>query len=110
MHHLNCRRGARGFNLPGVVFCALTLALTQGTHAQEKPKDASSGQQQLQEVVVTGSRIARPDLDRLQPTTVVGSDTFDTRGYTDIAQALQDLPAFGVHPPARRTSKAARAV
>ena len=75
----------------------LTLtAFIPGAQAQDKPPETSSGQQQLQEVVVTGSRIARPDLDRLQPTTVVDTDTFDKRGYADIAQALQDLPAFGV--------------
>ncbi|HEY3786527.1 MAG TPA: TonB-dependent receptor [Steroidobacteraceae bacterium] len=54
--------------------------------------------EKVQEVVITGSRIARPDLDRLQPTTVVGAETFDQRGYTDVGQALSELPAFGVQP------------
>src|SRR5271169_3098130 len=53
---------------------------------------------QLQEIVVTGSRIARVDLDRLEPTTTVTSETFDQRGYLDVGQALSELPSFGVQP------------
>jgi iron complex outermembrane receptor protein len=71
----------------------LACAIAQ---AQEKPADKK--EEKLQEVVITGSRIARPDLDRLEPTTVVNSESFDERGYTDVGQALQELPAFGVQP------------
>ncbi len=68
--------------------------------AQEKPKDKKDkeGDDQLQEVVVTGSRIARPDLDRLQPTVSLDSKEFAEHGYTDIGQALSTLPSFGVQP------------
>jgi iron complex outermembrane recepter protein len=72
-----------------------SLALAAGVNAQEKSKQ-SNEEEHLQEVVVTGSRIARPDLDRLQPTMVVTADSIDQRGYTDIGQALSDMPAFGV--------------
>ena len=73
------------------------LALPIAVFAQEKtaPPAGKAGEH-LEEVVITGSRIARPDLDRLQPTTVVGSQAFDERGYTDVGQALQELPAFGI--------------
>ncbi len=76
--------------------CALIAStlLAVCAQAQEKPKVVSD--ESLKEIVVTGSRIARPDLDRLQPTLVVTSDSIDERGYTDIGQALQDLPAFGI--------------
>ena len=66
--------------------------------AQEKPREPTKPDEKLQEVVITGSRIARPDLDRLEPTTVVKSELFDERGYTDVGQALQELPAFGIQP------------
>ena len=52
----------------------------------------------LEEVVVTGSRIARPDLERLQPTVVVSAASMDERGQTNVADALDELPAFGVPP------------
>jgi len=68
--------------------------------AQEKPREPTKSDDKLQEVVITGSRIARPDLDRLEPTTVVTGELFDQRGYTDVGQALQELPAFGIQPRA----------
>lgn len=67
-------------------------------NAQERPKEAKTKDDELTEVVVTGSRIARPDLDRLQPTISVGAQEFDQRGYIDVGQALSELPAFGVQP------------
>ena len=67
-------------------------------HAQVTPKAAAAEDTSLQEVVVTGSRIARPDLDNMQPTTTIDSKTFDTRGYLDVGQALNALPGFGVPP------------
>lgn len=67
-------------------------------HAQVTPKAAAPEDQTLQEVVVTGSRIARPEFDNLEPTTSVDSKTFDQRGYLDVGSALNELPAFGVAP------------
>jgi outer membrane receptor protein involved in Fe transport len=67
-------------------------------HAQVTPKAAAAEDTSLQEVVVTGSRIARPEFDNLEPTTTVDSKTFDQRGYLDVGQALNELPAFGVAP------------
>jgi outer membrane receptor protein involved in Fe transport len=66
--------------------------------AQEKPKVSDAAPAELQEVVVTGSRIARPDLDRLEPTMITSAATFDQRGYLDVGQALSENPAFGVQP------------
>ena len=69
--------------------------LSVAANAQEKPKPAAAGEE-LQEVVVTGSRIARPDLDRLEPTMIITAATFDDRGYLDVGQALSENPAFSV--------------
>ena len=80
-------------------FVALaTLLASASVFAQEKPAATAAKAESLQEVVITGSRIARPDLDRLQPTSVVSAETFDQRGYTDVGQALQALPSFGIRP------------
>ena len=73
------------------------LALCMTAHAQVTPKAAAT-EESLQEVVVTGSRIARPEFDNLEPTTAIDSKTFDQRGYLDVGQALNELPAFGVSP------------
>jgi hypothetical protein len=46
-----------------------------------------------QDIIVTGSRISRlPD----QPVLQVTSKTLINQGYTNIGQALTDLPQFGV--------------
>jgi outer membrane receptor protein involved in Fe transport len=74
--------------------------------AQEKPKQPAAGGEELQEVVVTGSRIARPDLDRLEPTMIVSATTFDDRGYLDVGQALTELPAFSVMPSSAANTQA----
>jgi iron complex outermembrane recepter protein len=73
------------------------LALGMNAQAQVTPK-AAAPDDSLQEVVVTGSRIARPEFDNLEPTTTVDSKTFDQRGYLDVGQALSELPEFGVAP------------
>jgi iron complex outermembrane receptor protein len=73
------------------------IATSLAAHTQEKAASGSmSGAETLQEVVVTGSRIARPDLERLEPTTVVSASTIDDRGFTDVGQALSELPGFGI--------------
>jgi len=80
-----------------LVALSLLTVLCGTAQAQQRPPSASdAASESLQEVVITGSRIARPDLDRLQPTVVIDTTTFDKRGYTDVGQALQELPAFGV--------------
>ena len=83
---------------------ALTLSLM--AHAQVTPNATAPEDTALQEVVVTGSRIARPEFDNLEPTTSVDSKTFDQRGYLDVGQALNELPAFGVAPSSAANSQA----
>ena len=46
-------------------------------------------------IVVTGSRIRRPDLDTVFPTTVVGAEAIEKSAFTNIADALTEIPAFG---------------
>jgi len=77
----------------GLIGIAPLLTAAAGAYAQESP---GKQEEKLTEVVITGSRIARPELDRLEPTIVVGSESFDQRGYTDVGQALSELPAFGI--------------
>ncbi len=91
------RRTKRVFS-SNIVTIASFVAAAVTAQAQQKPQEGTKPNEKLEELVITGSRIARPDLDRLQPTMVVKADSFDERGYTDVGQALQELPAFGVQP------------
>jgi iron complex outermembrane recepter protein len=75
---------------------ATTAATATAADAQTVPTSQDQGSQnQLSEVVVTGSRIRRQADERLEPTTVIDSDYMNERAYTNVIQALNELPQFG---------------
>lgn len=47
-------------------------------------------------ITVTGSRIRRAGFDTLEPALVVSQEYLNTRGLTNVADALNELPGFGV--------------
>jgi outer membrane receptor protein involved in Fe transport len=49
----------------------------------------------VQEVVVTGSHIARDTKDKLEPTVAVSGDFIQERGITNVAEALEQIPGVG---------------
>jgi len=55
---------------------------------------SDDGSAQDQAIVVTGSRIARQGFTSPTPLTVLGQDSIQARGDTNIAQVLNELPAF----------------
>lgn len=48
-----------------------------------------------EEIVVTGSRIKRPGLDTIRPIESVTAEVLDKRAFTNIADALNEVPIFG---------------
>ena len=74
-------------------------AAPEATVTQDKSTEhgaqGTDAEAHLDQVIITGSRIARPDLERLEPTTVISSEFLDRRAYTNVIDALNDLPAFG---------------
>ncbi len=110
-----CEGSRRGSVCPRVVWLSTLLAVTVQADptmdpaaapaansakvvadAQTVPKPAiKDDDSELTEVVVTGSRIARPEFERLEPTTVITSDYLDKRAYTNVIDALADVPGFG---------------
>lgn len=87
---------------------ALALALLQSTAASaiaQESTDNTEGDQQessekqaatLDKVVVTGSRIRRAGFDTLEPATVISREAVEARGFTNIADALNEGPSFGI--------------
>ncbi|MGE0031348.1 MAG: TonB-dependent receptor [Steroidobacteraceae bacterium] len=61
-----------------------------GAHAQQA---ASATAAPVEEVVVTGSRIKRQDLDSVGPVTVLSSSDIEARGVTSTEILLQSLPS-----------------
>ena len=61
-----------------------TIPVTQANNATSSPSD--------QNIVVTGSRIRRPNLESVVPVTSVQGEQFFQKGNTDIGDQLNDLP------------------
>src|SRR6202050_2692755 len=61
--------------------------------AQTAPAPTAAPEMQLQEVVVTGSRIPVPaNISSTSPTTVVSSQEIQLQGHTDITDLINQLP------------------
>ena len=60
------------------------------------PAAQAAENQSGEDIVVTGSRIRREGYDTLQPTTVVGAEALQERAATNVADVINELPAFGV--------------
>ncbi|NML04682.1 TonB-dependent receptor [Sphingomonas sp. G-3-2-10] len=62
----------------------------------QDPAPAPQAEEDGNEILVTGSRIARPNYDTIEPSVVLGSEQIEARGFETLGQALNELPAFGV--------------
>ncbi len=64
-------------------------ALAQSTDSVDKP---------LEEIITTGSRIKRADLDSASPVTVLDRDDILAQGITDVGSLLQRMPSMSGTP------------
>lgn len=92
--------GSIGVSLKdNVARSALALALLMGSQpvlAQGAAAAAATDAAGEEMQIVTGSRIARRDIESSSPIQIVDAKALDTRGFTTLADALNELPAFGV--------------
>lgn len=91
----------RASALAGVLLMVPGIASAQAEPAQGQSEGtltsaSPGGAADDGEIVVTGSRIRRADFDALEPTTVVSSEYLNVRGLTNVADALNEQPGFGV--------------
>lgn len=63
--------------------------------ASPSPSASAPAEANPQEIIVTGSRLKRVVTDTVEPTFVVDAKQIETRGYTNVADALRELPEFG---------------
>ncbi len=59
------------------------------------PRQADAAPTDTDQIVVTGSRLKRALTDTVEPTFIIDSKQIETRGYTNVADALRELPEFG---------------
>jgi iron complex outermembrane recepter protein len=89
-------RTRRRWLAPGA---AALLCLTGPAYAQP---GALTGVQQTAEgdiietMIVTGSRIPRAGFDTMLPATVINAEFLEAGGFTNAADALNELPSFGL--------------
>src|SRR5262245_2873752 len=84
------RHRTRGASRAVVLLCGLSAATTSSIVLAQAP----AGDKPIEEVIVTGSRIARPNLESPVPvTTVTGEEIYHT-GSTSLGDLLNDLPSL----------------
>ncbi len=81
--------------LAGVALSALGAPLVFGASGALAQGQPSVQADDADVIVVTGSRIARAGFDTLQPAVEVDSDMLEARSFVSVADALNELPAFG---------------
>jgi len=73
--------------------------LAGGLSSQALAQEEAESAQEIEEVIVTGSRIRRADLSSVSPVSIVGAEEFQLSGNLNVEQKLaelpQTLPSFG---------------
>ena len=62
--------------------------------AQDGAAEPEAAQEQAGEIVVTGSRISRRDVEAPTPTKVLGAEVLEARGSSSIGDFLGEVPSF----------------
>jgi outer membrane receptor protein involved in Fe transport len=73
---------------------AMAVGFAPGAMAQ----DANSADEPLEEIVTTGSRIKRADLDSASPVTVLDREDIVAQGITDVGNLIQRMPSMSGTP------------
>lgn len=82
--------------LLGTTVLAGVLTMAAPSFAQEANPSDDESATEIGEIVVTGSRIRRPDLASSSPLTVVSSELIDEKGFANLADAINEQPVTGV--------------
>lgn len=88
-------RDVRGAVAALIVFCGF-IATSVVVRADDNQAGVNADDKREAEVLVTGSRIKRAGFDTLEPALVVTGDYLRSRGLTNVADALNETPGFGV--------------
>ena len=75
-----------------VATCASLIALVTSTSAMAQDAAASDDSADAEAIVVTGSRIARPDLESTVPVAILSNESILKQGNNNLGDTLNDLP------------------
>jgi len=74
------------------------LAASYAPLAVAQDADEQEAEGTIEEVIVTGSRIRRADIDSASPVTVLDRDEIEASGLTDVGNLLQRMPSMSGSP------------
>ncbi|MNS44626.1 Vitamin B12 transporter BtuB precursor [compost metagenome] len=80
-------------NLFGTTILASVIAVSAPAYAQSAADSQEATQ--VEEVVVTGSRIARPNLEQPAPVSTITEQAITNSGTTNLGDILAELPGMG---------------
>src|SRR5688572_11640714 len=78
------------------------IAFAQEASTQA-PADQAEATQELDRIVVTGTRIRQVDIETAQPVTIIDREDIEEQGFQSVADILQNISATGT-PPISRAS------
>ena len=84
---------ATGVSVMALGFSGGAMAQAVATTTDQAADDDSSKAEEL--ITVTGSRIKRAGVDTIAPAISVSSEELDKNAFTNVADALNEVPAFG---------------
>ncbi len=89
--HILQRRSSGATTRVAAYVAAALATFGAGTAAPTQAQEADG----LEQVIVTGSRIARTEVESSVPVQVVTAELLDSQGSQNVADILQELPSFG---------------
>lgn len=88
---------AKSFVVPvGISTALVTLAVSSASYAQGAPSPDSDAASAVEEIIVTGSRIARPEIESTMPVSVTNAEQALSLGRISAYDALVRDPAVGL--------------
>lgn len=78
--------------LTATALASAAFAFPHVASAQDTPAETGAAEETGEEVLVTGSRIRRPNLDSNVPVTSLGGEAFLEQGSINVGDTLNDLP------------------
>src|ERR1700677_1572911 len=90
MGTLSVRSLVKGFTI-GSWACVCTVAIAMPAIAQQAPAPTDAPEAELQEIVVTGSMIKRPNAETAEAVTILKADDLKNQGIVNVEQAMNTL-------------------
>ena len=83
-------------NIFAIFFLVFSFAIVAQDVEDSSEENDTNNEENIEEVITTGSRIARDPLNSSQPLTIISGEELVQRGYTNAAQSVFDVPGVRI--------------